>query len=136
VRLKMLAYPELVTLVAAELIFLLVRSADIIVLVKSSQQRNKEEQGKVDRGLVRSIAAEALVFVPSSAFLLILLAPLLLPDRLTGVQSTSVYAAVGVASYGFPFATLRRIVTLIALNTLNEFVKRGSSGDGSGPRKK
>jgi hypothetical protein len=30
-------------------------------------------------------------------------------------------ALIGVVSYGFPFTAVRRIVTIVALNTLREF---------------
>ncbi len=116
-------HPELVTLMAAELIFLLVRSPDILILVKSARQRSNDEQHRIERGLARGIVVEALIFAPASAFLLILLAPFLLPDRLINISVSASYAALGVISYGFPFATIRRVVTLVALNTLSEFAR-------------
>jgi hypothetical protein len=35
----------------------------------------------------------------------------------------AVYAAIGVVSYGFPYATIRRLITRVALNTLREFLE-------------
>ena len=33
----------------------------------------------------------------------------------------AIYAALGVASYGFPFASIRSAMTRVALRTLQEF---------------
>jgi len=56
---------NLITLLSAELIFLLVRSSDIMIVLKSTRQRSEDEQYRIERGLVRSIVIEALAFVPS-----------------------------------------------------------------------
>jgi hypothetical protein len=116
-------YPILITFISAEIIFLLVRSSDVVIMCKSTKQRTKPEQLRIERGLIRSILVEGLLFVPSSAILLILLSPLLMPLRLTsaGTPAFAINALLGVISYGFPFAAVRRIVTVIALNTLREF---------------
>jgi hypothetical protein len=133
--------PHLVTIISAEIIFLLVRSSDILIMLKSLKQRTPSEQLRIDRGLTRSVVIEGIIFVPASAVLLIFLAPLLIPTHLnnttTPVAATD--ALIGVVSYGFPFASVRRIMTVIALNTLREFanilppavaVERDVSSDG------
>lgn len=107
----------------AWLLFLVVRSRDITVLVKSRAQRTAGERKRVACGLLRGMALEIFLFVPASATIVWLIAPLFLPDRLTaaGVPRTSVYACLGLISYGFPFASVRHMVTRIALRTLQEF---------------
>jgi len=104
---------------SATLLLFLVRSRDLTILVKSRKQRTEDEQKEVDRGMLRSIMLEVVVFVPASATLaLLVILPLLeskIPDSRAG------YAMVGLASYGFPFAAIRAIVVKIAKNTLKEF---------------
>ena len=110
------------TFVAAELVFVLARSRDILVVFRKEQQRTKEEQRQADRGLVRGLLLEAVVFVPASACLLILIAPSLVPVRwLEGGKVQAFYSILGVVSYGFPFATFKRVITRLALKTLLEF---------------
>lgn len=125
--------PKIWTFVAAELIFVLARSRDIVVIFKSRPQRTKEEQHRVDRGLVRSILLEACFFVPASAWLLILIAPSLLPNRwFEGNRITAMYSTLGVVSYGFPFATIKRMITRLAFKTLLEFVALTPEAKGVG----
>ena len=102
-------YPQIMALLSAELVFLLARSSDIIVVLKLPKQRTKLEQSRVDRGLLRSIVLEGILFVPVSAILLILLVPLLLPKQmLDGTRPVkAVYALMGIVSYGFPYAAIR-----------------------------
>jgi hypothetical protein len=117
-------HPQLYTILSAELLLLLTRSTDLLVLCKQSRQRTRLEQQQVDRGLWRGLVLEALLFVPASCILLLLLAPLVLSKTIiaaTAVPSAT-YAAVGVASYGFPFMTIKRIITRVAATTLREFV--------------
>jgi len=118
-------HPWLITLAASELFFIIVRSRDITVLFKKTTQRTEQEEKSVERGLLRAILGELLLFVPASNALGLLLLPLIRgkfdsafssPDT-----SLSVYALVGLVSYGFPFAAVRKIVTNVALNTLKEF---------------
>jgi hypothetical protein len=66
------------------------------------------------------------LFVPVSAILvLLIITPFV--GRLQGVETqserikTALAGLMGVASYGFPFALIRRLVTRIALQTLKEF---------------
>lgn len=118
-------YPQILTFIGAELIFLLVRSQDFIIILKSKSQRSSLEQHQIDRGLFRGIFVEAFLFVPASAALILLISPILLPSNFLQNQSSvsAAYTLIGVASYGFPFATVKRIITRLALNTLREFVK-------------
>ncbi|MCX5645003.1 MAG: hypothetical protein NTZ17_10020 [Phycisphaerae bacterium] len=115
--------PEMALYGCAWLLFLVVRSGDITIVVKSKEERTGDEQKRVARGLLRSILLEALLFVPASATMVLLLAPLLVPERLKAVTipQVSLYAALGLISYGFPFASVRHMITRIALRTLQEF---------------
>ncbi len=118
----MICNPKIWTFVAAELIFILARSRDIIVIFKSQKQRNEAEKHQADRGLLRSLFLEAVLFVPASALLLILISPLLLPIRwFEGNKIQALYSTLGVVSYGFPFATVKHMITRLALKTLLEF---------------
>ena len=115
-------YAAGITILSAELIFILARSADILIVLKSEEQRTSVERQRMKRGLFRSIVFEGLLFVPSSSALLILLSPLLLIRYSSQDAPTmAVNALIGVVSYGFPFTAVRRIVTIVALNTLREF---------------
>jgi hypothetical protein len=119
------AHPSLITLVASELFLIIVRSGDISILIKNRTQRNNEEQARVSGGLLRSLVLEFLLFVPASAALVLLLLPLV-KARFEGLFTSpngvaGFYALLGLVSYGFPFALIRRAVTRIALLTLKEF---------------
>ena len=117
---------QLFTLVSSELVFLLTRSRDIVSAFKTTAQRTSGEQMRVERGLVRSLVLEAVMFVPASAVLVILLTPLLGSQMLFGLfdgvsHRRATYALLGVMSYGFPFATVKQIASRMALSTLKEF---------------
>jgi hypothetical protein len=119
------SHPTLITLIASELFLVIVRSGDISVLAKTDSQRTADERAKVSGGLLRSLVLEFFVFVPASAGLVLLLLPLV-KTRLEGLFSSpngvaGFYALLGLVSYGFPFALIRRAVTRIALVTLKEF---------------
>ena len=115
--------PTCVLFICAELTLVLVRSKDIKILALSPGQRSKAEQNMVDRGLRRSIILEGLVFVPASAILVLLcIVPLIGTIPLAAELPRHVpYALFGTASYGFPFAAIRRSVTFVGLNTLKQF---------------
>jgi hypothetical protein len=120
------ARPELITLLAADLYVVLTRARDIEILVKRTSQRQAREQKEVERGLLRSLLLELFLFVPTSVVLvLMVVGPLLMQSPVMSKASPKIIAAsyglLGVASYGFPFATLRRVVTKMALNTLQQF---------------
>ncbi len=117
------AQPWLFTILSAELLLLLTRSSDLLIICKRPGQRTDSEKEQVERGLWRGFVLDSLVFVPSSCVLLLLLAPLLLSNFDASVKTlpTAKYALVGIMSYGFPFTAIKRIITRIALNTLKEF---------------
>jgi hypothetical protein len=121
--------PALFIFISAELLFLVVRSEDIRILSKTESQRTQSERSRVQRGLGRSIILEMIVFVPASAGLVLLASPLLFANKLLLANKVDVsllpayYAILGIASYGFPFATIRTFVTRIALQTLREFAQ-------------
>lgn len=128
----MVAHPECFTFIAAELLFVIVRSADITIAAKAKKQLTKDEETSIQRGLRRSILLEALIFVPASATLVVLLAPLFITDFIKDTPSVSAtYAAMGVTSYGFPFIAIKKMVTTVALNTLREFAELTTKGSGS-----
>ena len=115
---------ETFTFLAAELIFLVVRSNDIKVIFKKKEHLSKQEIQKIKRGLRRSILLELILFVPVSAFLIILLEPILSiyqekQQDLSKIRAY--YSLLGIISYGFPFASLRRVVTQFTLATIKEY---------------
>jgi len=72
---------------------------------------------------------EFIVFVPASAALLLLVLPLFasgirsMHSSLGEPQATrAFFAFLGIVSYGFPYATMKRLVTRIALRTLEEYM--------------
>lgn len=113
--------PESLTFIGAELFFLIVRSRDLKTLAKRNDERTEHEQRRVARGLARSIGMEAIVFVPASAALLVLLSPLFIPPSTVPQKVYALYTLIGIGSYGFPFATVRGFVRRVALNSLKEF---------------
>jgi hypothetical protein len=73
---------EIFALVAAELLFLIVRSRDVVILFKSQAQRTTSEAAVVKRGLGRSLCLEMIIFVPASTGLLVLIAPAIIGERI------------------------------------------------------
>jgi hypothetical protein len=114
---------QLITLASSELVFLLTRSNDILIACKAPLQRTPAEQVRVKRGLIRSLLLEATIFVPASAVLVVLLAPLIGFHESDHVLSHAEAGAalLGVISYGFPFGALKRMAQRMALTTLKEF---------------
>ncbi len=118
-------FNEIVTFVSAELIFVLSRSSEIQIAAKGDKQRTSGERERIKHGLARSLLLEAVVFVPASAVLLLLVSPLLVTES-ASVLTRNIHlrhALIGILSYGFPFVFLKRVLTRIALSTLREFVK-------------
>jgi hypothetical protein len=114
---------QLITLASSELVFLLTRSSDMLIAFKAPVQRTPAEQLRVKRGLIRSLLLEATIFVPASAVLVALLAPLVgfhESDRVLSHAEAGA-ALLGVISYGFPFGALKRMAQRMALSTLKEF---------------
>ena len=117
------AHPFLALLIPAELLLLIARSKDIKLLFKSHTQRTPEERYRAKHGMGRDIFTEAVCFVPASVFLMYLMSPVIisaLPNSVTGHQ-VAVSTLLGMASYGFPWATVRKVISQISLNTLREF---------------
>jgi hypothetical protein len=132
--------PWLVTLVSSELLLLIARARTIDILVRNRTQRSAAEQRSVDRGSSRSLFLEILLFVPASAVLSLLILPPPLIAKFPWLISLpanriAFYAGLGLTSYGFPFATIRHVVTRAALNTLQEFVSLHNRDDAELPVK-
>lgn len=133
------SYPALLTFISAELLCLLVLSGEIRIICKRPSQRSSSEQKQVERGLPRSILLELLLFVPVSvALALLVVRPLLkgmLPQLSLFQEPATFYSLLGVASYGFPFATVKRAVTRMALRTLSEFASVVHEQEATKPEK-
>jgi hypothetical protein len=116
-------YPIIVTLLCAQLFFLLTRSSDILIACKKDVQRTKEERLRIKNGLTRSLFLEAILFVPASVVLFRLAFFPIIYDKVLQINQNIVlwHAIIGIVSYGFPFAAIRQFVQIIALKTLQEF---------------
>jgi hypothetical protein len=117
----------LISLLCAELFLILARNREIVVILKANSQRTAPERTQVARGLFRSIILEICLFAPASVFLvLVIVRPLLVISPAAFVfkselSSLSVSGLLGVIGYEFPFSTVRRVVTRMALETLQKF---------------
>jgi hypothetical protein len=107
---------EAITFIAAELLLLLTRTDAITCLLKKESQRTAAERERVANGLGRGLAAEAILFVPASAWLVLLAIEPNLPAA--WLNGPGVHALLGVISYGFPFAAVKQIVTVAAVRSL------------------
>lgn len=120
-------FQAVTSLVCAELFLVIVRTREITVLVKSDSQRTIVERREVARGLCRSIVLEMCIFIPVSVFLVVVIVRpfLLLLPALSGFRTeplrSALSGAIGVVSYQFPFATIRKVITQSALKTLQRF---------------
>jgi len=125
---------------AAELLLVLVRTREIVIITKAPNQRAAKEQTEIDRGLIRSVVLEALLFVPVSVILLCLTVRPVLADSgflklWAATHPIPFEAMIGLISYGFPFAMIRRLVTTIALQTLKNFAEISIKEDDSRPNR-
>src|SRR6516165_5595580 len=117
----------LLALICAELFLFLVRKREITILVKSVAQLSATEKREKERGLARSVLLEVLFFVPASlALFFVVVRPLLMLSPMKTVLtshlvSPSASGLLGLLSYQFPFAAVRKLVTLSALHTLRSF---------------
>ena len=121
----------------AELFMLLVRSREITVLLKRDEQRSLIERQEVSRGLSRAVLLEGFVYLPASVLLvlitvrpLVLLIPFIAAFEAES-GSQALYGLLGILSYQFPFAVMKRIITRIALNTLRSFAQIALKEEGS-----
>jgi hypothetical protein len=90
-----------------------------MILCKKPDQRSASEQKEVLRGLGRAIVLESLLFVPVSAALGFMVFPWLISKTSSlAFSGVAPYSLLGMVSYGFPFATLRRVVTKFAFTAL------------------
>ncbi|WP_309387277.1 hypothetical protein [Cerasicoccus frondis] len=103
----------------AELFYLLSQSFSIRILIKSEKQRRQDEQERVENGLRREILCDFLMFVPISAILLYTLASPWIPFAV----EDKALPILGLASYGFPFATLKTIIVRHSLKVAKQFAE-------------
>jgi hypothetical protein len=115
------------SLAAAELLLILMRTREIIIISKAPHQRTSEEQFQVERGLKRQVALEILLFVPVSVFFMSLfmrnvLAELAAFKVLHTAHPVSFDAMIGSISYGFPFAGIRQWIVGMAIRGLEDIL--------------
>jgi len=107
-----------VALLAAWLFLVVTRSREILIAVKSHDERTRDERRMVERGLIKSLVLDAVFFVPSSVWLLVLLAPVMI--QRFHLPEAAVYPAIGIVSYQFPFRVIQRMITKAALAAIRE----------------
>jgi hypothetical protein len=114
--------PELFAFISAELLLVLTRSRELTLLLKADAQRTEFEKAQVAGGLLRALLIEAFVFVPVSVGLMNLCIAPFIPWARIGREppGRADFALLGLISYGFPFATVRQIVTRMAIKTILE----------------
>lgn len=127
-----------VTLACAELFLVLVRSREINIIAKTGSQRTATEDRELSGGLVRSLVLELVIFVPASVILAwIAIRPWFMEISIVRWYSDELPylpdAWLGIIGYGFPFATVRRVTTRVALKTLNEFATICNRSENPGP---
>jgi hypothetical protein len=135
---------HLYTFLAAWLFFVITNSSKIIILAKSNSHRSAAERKEVERGLRRAVFIELLVFVPASAGLVLLLAPLATNSRVLqesvffnmAGSRRAFYALLGLISYGFPFETVRYFVTRRAVKILKAALSADDEPSNNNPRKR
>jgi hypothetical protein len=110
--------------IGAELFVLVANSGEIVIIAKARSQRDEMEQRRVQNGLVRKLLLELFLFVPASAALLFFVLPGVWKSfPKSALQEPHVYFLLGVASWGFPFSSLKAIVTRLAMRTIQEFAE-------------
>ena len=132
-----------IMLICAEMLLFIVRSRQFNILIKTPQQRTQRENKEVNRGLFRCVALEALIFVPVSVVLVfvtirpfaMLLPPVSAWSQSSQQMDTAVHAMLGIASYGFPFLTFRRLVLAVAFGAIKEFARIRVDNAGSRPHR-
>jgi len=107
-----------VALLAAWLFLVVTRSKEILIAVKSHDERTRYERRMVERGMIKSLVLDALLFVPASVSLLLWLAPVIVGRF--HMPEYPAYALIGIISYEFPFRSIQRIITRVALAALRE----------------
>jgi hypothetical protein len=117
----------LISLFCAWLFSFLISSPEITVLIKKNSQLTPSERKAKEKGLLRSIVLQTVLFVPASVFLVLLIVrPILAvsPVALAFITASAKFSAsglLGILSYQFPFAAVKRAVTHFALRTLQKF---------------
>jgi hypothetical protein len=115
---------ELWVFLSAWLYFIVSKSAEIRDVLRSTERLTDQQ-----RELRRRLSLEFFLFVPASASLLLIIAEptaLSIPWSKVALTSPSVqkafYAGIGIVSYGFPFASVRRMIQGMALDAVRQIL--------------
>ena len=116
-------YPIILAFITAALFYLITNSADIKVILKKNDQRTESEKNRIKRGLFKEKLFDMILFVPISVALFFMIVFPLINKTLESLitDTNTRYSMMGIIAYGFPFATVKRIISKIALNALKEF---------------
>lgn len=113
-------YNIITAYICAWLLFLITRRSEIIVLLKTKNQRTDKERSEIQNGLRRSLFWDSLVTLPASVTLFLWILFPLFSDKLLKINPRAEiwYGMSGTIAYGFPFLTIRQSITRIALTTV------------------
>src|SRR5256885_1656056 len=110
---------EAVTLIAAELIALLTRTADVTIALKKAAERTEAEQERIRRGLRKELILDFGLYVPASvALLLLTVRPMLSVDLMSRPYAD---ALLGTIAYAFPFTAFKKAALYAVLRSLTGF---------------
>jgi hypothetical protein len=107
--------PMAIAVLSAELLFLISRKTEILILIKKNSQRTEEEKAKYGQGLYRILFAESMIVVPASLVLFRLCVfPIVCRFMFLTVNNIEfVYSTMGVVSYGFQFVSMTKWIEKI-----------------------
>ncbi len=116
-------YPIILAFITAALFYIITNSADIKVILKKNVQRKDSEKNRIKRGLFKEKLFDMILFVPISVALFFMIVYPLINKTLESLiaDTNARYSMMGIIAYGFPFSTVKRIISKIALNALKEF---------------
>jgi hypothetical protein len=97
----------LFSLLAAEAWLILAKSKSLTILFKFPHQRTAGVKKLIECGLLMEVMTAAIIFVPVSVFLAVnILRPFI--SRAIPVEASLLDSIVGLVSYGFPYAAIKK----------------------------
>ena len=114
-------YPFLLSLLVSEGVLLLAKNKDLKILFKNHEQRTAQEKKYIKQGLKKSLIVDILL-IPISLFILYFLVFIPLREKIYGISQNVLFShsVLGLIAYGFPFATVKKLVQEITLSTLKK----------------
>lgn len=112
--------PYLLALISGFLFAIIANTNEIKIIIKNNKQRTKEERDRINCGLIRTTIFELLIIMPTSVTLFWIAIFSFSKPRLLDINADiSIWAALsGIASYGFPFAITKKLISHLAIQTI------------------